>query len=72
MAFLASCLGRLGDEAALTHLRRALKDEKLDYAATMAIKYTIERITGEYIDEDERDFSSDVLYQTIAQDTAED
>lgn len=62
-AFLADCLGKLGDERAIPYLEDAMKDSELDYFVYTAIKNAVEQIKGEEIAD--ADFSGDELYELL-------
>ena len=64
LAFLAECLGRLGDEGALDSLRAAIADDSIEYYEFRELRNAIEAIGGEEIPD--RDFSGDALYDYLA------
>lgn len=64
LAFLAECLGRLGDEGALDSLRAAIADDGIEYYEFRELRNAIEAIGGEEIPD--RDFSGDALYDYLA------
>ena len=64
LAFLAECLGRLGDEGALDSLRRAIADDGIQYYEFRELRNAIEAISGQEVPE--RDFSGDALYDYLA------
>lgn len=69
-AFLAECLGRYGDPAALPVLRRAMEEPELEYYVFLELKNAAEQLSGEEIAD--RDFSGDKLYDLLsAQDAGE-
>ncbi|MBQ9942490.1 MAG: hypothetical protein IJP03_05735 [Christensenellaceae bacterium] len=63
-AFLAECMGRYGDEAALPLLRQAAAEPNIDYYLFKELKNAIEAISGEEIPE--RDFYGDKLFDMLA------
>ena len=64
LAFLAGCLGRLGDEGALESLRAAIEDDGIEYYEFRELRNAIESISGEEVPD--RDFSGDALYDYLA------
>lgn len=70
LAFLAECLGRLGDEGALDSLRRAIADDGIQYYEFRELRNAIEAISGQEVPE--RDFSGDALYDYLASGQGED
>lgn len=62
--FLAACMARCGDEAALPLLKAALNDPATDYYLFRELKHAVEAISGEEVPE--RDFSGDDLYDRLA------
>jgi hypothetical protein len=63
-AFYASCLGKLGNEAALPYLEEALRQEDLAYFDYVSIRDAIEELGGEVAIE--RDFSGDKDYEALS------
>ena len=70
LAFLAECLGRLGDEGAPDSLRRAIADDGIQYYEFRELRNAIEAISGQEVPE--RDFSGDALYDYLASGQGED
>ena len=62
-AFYATCLGKLGNEAAIPYLEEALKSDEITYYEYIAIKNALEELGGEI--EIERDFSGDKDYESL-------
>lgn len=69
-AFYASCLGKLGNADAISHLEEALRDEDTVYYDYMAVKNALEELGGEV--EIERDFSGDNDYETLKNEATND
>ena len=63
-AFLAECLGRYGDPAALPALRRAMEEPGMEYYVFLELKNAVEQLSGEEIED--RDFSGDKLYDLLS------
>ncbi len=63
IAFLAGCLGRLGDIRAVDKMKKLIYRPKLQYYQFKEIKNAIEELSGEEIEE--MDFSGDVLYEYL-------
>ncbi len=70
LAYVADLAGKLGDERLLPYLRRAAEDSSADYMTFTALKYAIERITGEEMKE--RDFTGDPVFDYLAGMNSED
>lgn len=64
LAFLAECLGRLGDSGALESLRAVIADDSLEYYEFRELRNAIEAISGEEVPD--KDFSGDPLYDYLA------
>ncbi len=63
IAFLAGCLGRLGDERALAPLKAAADKKGLQYYEFKEIRNAVEQISGEEMEK--RDFPGDSLYDFL-------
>lgn len=63
--FLAGCFGKLGMEKAVSLLSRAMEEPDLDYYTYTAIRYALEELTGEEIEE--KDFTGDAVYDRMAE-----
>jgi HEAT repeat protein len=62
-AFYANCLGKLGDDSALTSLYEALEDREMGYFDYTAVKHAIEELGGSL--DIERDFEGDDDYEKL-------
>ncbi len=63
-AFYASCLGKLGNEAALPYLEEALREDSLSYFDYVSIRDALEELGGEA--GIERDFTGDKDYEALS------
>ena len=63
-AFYASCLGKLGNEAALPFLEEALRDEGLSYFDYVSIRNALEELGGDI--SIERDFTGDKDFDALS------
>ena len=63
IAFLANCLGRLGDARAVEALKELLYRPEIQYYEFKEVKNAIEELSGEEIEE--MDFSGDPLYDYL-------
>lgn len=64
IAFLASLLGKLGDERAIPALREAMRDAGLNYLDYIELRNAVEALGGDA--PDERDFSGDPYYESLS------
>lgn len=66
VAFLADCLGRLGDPRAVEAMKKVLYRPGLAYYQFKELKNAIEELSGEELEE--MDFSGDALYEYLKED----
>ncbi|MBT3319928.1 MAG: hypothetical protein HN948_03180 [Clostridia bacterium] len=69
-AFCASCLGKLGNADAVSHLEEALRNEETGYYDYMAVKNALEELGGEVTID--RDFSGDSDYEALKKEALND
>lgn len=62
-AFYASCLGKIGNEKAISYLEEELRNDDIGYYDYTAIKNALEELGGEI--DIERDFSGDSDYESL-------